>query len=62
MSVGRDDQEEGGEEHHGEAGEDEGPGVERGGEEDTGEAVMGRRLLEVILSIECYRPARKDEK
>lgn len=47
MSVSRDDQEEGGEEHHGEAGEDEGPGGERGGEEDTGEAVIARRLLEV---------------
>ena len=40
MSVSRGDQQEGGQEHHGQAGQDEGPGGERGGEEDTREPVM----------------------
>ena len=61
--MGGGDQEEGRQDRHHEAGQDQGPGGQGGGEEHTGET--RRRLLrswEENILARIYRPARKAEK
>ena len=48
--MGRGGQEEGGEDRHDEAGQDQGPGRQRGGEEHAGEPVE-RLLKEIVRKI-----------